>query len=199
MSYYKQYVSERSDSKLKMLSECEKEKLSKGRRYRNELNRRMLDAAWMGEVEVVQDLLSLGVDVDARDSEHDETALMLASRKNHTQIAEYLINSGANVHATDRFGKSALSYASRAGANDIIRILINHGSAVDATDDDGNSSLFHAITGGHNDTTLLLINSGANVNRINLARERPLDVAESDGAEPVIDILKQHGAIRSTE
>lgn len=91
-----------------------------------------MDAVWedaiqRGDVEIVRDLLSRGLDVNARDR-HGLTALMLAAHAGHHELVETLIAHGANLNITAKFGLSALMLAIVAGHVDVARILTKAGA-----------------------------------------------------------------------
>ena len=66
------------------------------------------EAAQFGHLDVVNSLLG-HAKVDARDH-HKVTPLMLALRNNHAQVAETLINAGADLNAVDGDGRSVKKY-----------------------------------------------------------------------------------------
>ena len=58
-------------------------------------------AAYVGQMERVQELLDQGVDVDARDA-YEETALMMVSYDGRTEVVELLLSRQAQVDAQTR-------------------------------------------------------------------------------------------------
>ncbi|MCL4361292.1 ankyrin repeat domain-containing protein [Candidatus Dependentiae bacterium] len=73
---------------------------------------------------LIQLLKTLGkFDANLKDNSED-TALMRASWKGHTDIAKLLINSGADVNAKDKAGNTALGYAIGKRHKDIVKLLI---------------------------------------------------------------------------
>jgi len=94
----------------------------------------LLLAAYRGHAEVVALLIEAGADVDAKDERglmwlftrdgrdrlrdnRDRTALMLAAREGHLEIAKLLIEAGADVDARDEHDRTALMYAREALVN----------------------------------------------------------------------------------
>ncbi|MCP4903142.1 MAG: ankyrin repeat domain-containing protein, partial [bacterium] len=71
----------------------------------------LLEAAYLGKLDVVQQLVSGGVSVNTSDIEK-RTPLMLAAFNGHTAVAEYLLNEDAEVSAKDSNGRTALLYGS---------------------------------------------------------------------------------------
>ena len=110
-------------------------------------------------VEVGQELLGAGADVDTRDWD-GWTALMLAARNGHTEIARTLIEAGADVDTQDRNGQTAMMLAAWYGHTEIARALIEAGADVDTRDRDGWTAL-RAARNGHTEIARALIEAGA--------------------------------------
>ena len=66
-------------------------------------------AVYEGKVGLTHLLLQYGADVEARDN-NGETALHLAARKNHSEIAALLFEHGANANAENIKDLTPLSY-----------------------------------------------------------------------------------------
>lgn len=66
----------------------------------DKLNRMLLDAALLDKRSDVKYCLHMKADIEARD-EHGMTALAIASMCNYHELAEYLIEEGADVNARD--------------------------------------------------------------------------------------------------
>ncbi|MCM4818993.1 ankyrin repeat domain-containing protein, partial [Escherichia coli] len=67
-------------------------------------------AAFLGETEVVSNLIKLGVDLDAR-GDLGRTALNEAVSNGYFDIVKLLVESGADLTIKDEFGKTALELA----------------------------------------------------------------------------------------
>ncbi|EFM6078090.1 ankyrin repeat domain-containing protein [Escherichia coli] len=70
----------------------------------------MTQAAFLGETEVVSNLIKLGVDLDAR-GDLGRTALHEAVSNGYFDIVKLLVESGADLTIKDEFGKTALELA----------------------------------------------------------------------------------------
>ncbi len=83
-------------------------------------------AAYNNDVEVVEELLSTGSDVNALDF-NERTPLHRAAMESDPAIAKMLIDAGADVNRTDIWGKTPLSYAKDWGDKETINLLIDAG------------------------------------------------------------------------
>jgi ankyrin repeat protein len=70
-------------------------------------------------------LLDDGVRLDSMDLQ-GQTPLMWAALNGEVKIAEHLLRAGANVNATDWWGRSALTFALTYNHKDIVTLLIDH-------------------------------------------------------------------------
>lgn len=84
-----------------------------------------------GDVQTVQQLLSKGVNPDAR-GPAEETPLHVASMRGHVKVAEVLLRCRADVNADDRDRWTPLHVAATAGHLDVVRLLISYGADVNA-------------------------------------------------------------------
>src|SRR5690606_14324648 len=64
----------------------------------------LMAAVTSGELTAVEALLELGAEVDALETQYEQTALMIAARLGHTDIARTLLEAGAAVDARTRVG-----------------------------------------------------------------------------------------------
>ncbi|OKO98115.1 Receptor-interacting serine/threonine-protein kinase 4 [Penicillium subrubescens] len=104
------------------------------------------------------------VDMNARDN-----PLCLAVDAGLKEIAQALINYGADLHVTDRYGQPLLHQAASNGHDDVIQLLLSHGVDVNSTDPGGHTALHFAAFHGHKSTTKLLLSTPG------------IDIAASDG------------------
>ncbi len=89
----------------------------------------LLWAAVEGDVDEVRELIAGGADVNRYGP--DETPLIGAAGKGydakHKEIVKILLDAGANINATDMYGRTALQAAARKGLNDMVSYLASRG------------------------------------------------------------------------
>lgn len=94
----------------------------------------ILDAAKKGELGRLARLVTAD-NVNCRDSQgRNSTPLHLAAGYNNFEVAQYLLESGADVNAPDKGGLIPLHNAASYGHLDIAALLIKHNTNVNVTD-----------------------------------------------------------------
>jgi ankyrin repeat protein len=91
-----------------------------------------MDVCWeeavrRGDADVMRDLLSRGIDPNARDP-HGQTGLMLAAHAGHVAAVQLLVDHGVDLNVTAKFGLSAVMLAVIAGHKDIAQVLARAGA-----------------------------------------------------------------------
>ncbi|WP_241654124.1 ankyrin repeat domain-containing protein [Wolbachia endosymbiont of Laodelphax striatellus] len=93
----------------------------------------LLYAARFGNIQMLYNLLALGVNVNAHNSLRS-TALIEAAKYNHSEVVEILISRGADVNAQDDLGASPLSYAVARRHWIVVMILLCYGANLSLPD-----------------------------------------------------------------
>jgi uncharacterized protein len=118
--------------------------MSKKSRLRKALNRTFLAAIVMRNKDEIRAALEAGADVNAKDAEHDEAALILAAKFGDAEIIQLLIDAGADVDAPDDMGRTALFFA-QVGSESFARLLAA-GADIRARDREGNTMLIRTVS-----------------------------------------------------
>ena len=87
----------------------------------------LMQAAAMGHVERLLELIEEGADVNAR-GPRDSTALMFAAGAGHVDIVKILVEHGADLDAREAGGWTALCHAREDGETEIIDFLESYRS-----------------------------------------------------------------------
>jgi uncharacterized protein len=168
-----------------------------------------MTAARTGNVDAVKMLIARGANVNARETWHNQTALMWAAAENHGDVVRALVAAGADMNARAKVvagmperprggasgeiaqqgvhsnfpkgGLTALLYAVRQNAVDGVRALADKGVDLNQADPDGFTATILAILNGHYDLAEMLVERGAGV-----------DVTDGSGRTPLYTAVDMH-------
>jgi ankyrin repeat protein len=149
----------------------------------------LMTCARAGEANAVKALLARGADVNAREHEHQQTALMWAVAQRHPDVVQLLIETRADIRArsltyaqtvvgeqTQRAGREELNYtvkrggatpllfAARVGDVESAKLLLKAGADANDAQPDGTSALVLAAHSGNGGVAALLLEQGADPN-----------------------------------
>ncbi|MBM3771003.1 MAG: hypothetical protein FJW27_06890 [Acidimicrobiia bacterium] len=124
----------------------------------------LMAASRTGVRAVVAALLDRGADVDAKDRNYGQTALMWAISERHSDVTRLLLQRGASATARSTAGYSPLLFAARVGDIESARLLLSAGAVPNDAAADGTSVLLTAVVRGHVALALELLERGANPN-----------------------------------
>ena len=156
-------------------------------------------AAFLGDLEAVQELLADGTEVDRKDR-RGRTALIAACLAGRPQVVDYLCAAGAEVNKVVKPPESRrqapLQLAAAGGDRDICRILLNTGA--DPNGPAGKSPpllpLQAAIRDGNVEVVELLIAAGADPGGKDYYSSSPLYHAVQRNAVDIVQALLDAGA-----
>jgi ankyrin repeat protein len=148
-------------------------------------------AVALGGLEDVREMLKSVDQLEVQDRWW-RTPFLLALARGSTEIAEMLVDAGANHNAKDHVGRTALFHAVGARRLEPVRWLLARGVAADSTDGSGGSPLAEAVEADDWPMVDLLLSAGADPNHPQvgfsaLASARSLRVATrllEAGADP---------------
>ncbi len=150
------------------------------------------------EVALANTLINYGAQING--SEGAETPLIGAASLSVASVAKYLINNGADVHATSIHGATALHWVCYVGLPDVASLLLQEGAKIESRCIDFQSTpLFwcvHAIRyGGKTDhssivtTARVLVEHGADVKTANFQNYPVQQLALDTGNKALIKLL----------
>jgi uncharacterized protein len=132
----------------------------------NEKASQLLDAVVADDLQRVLLLLDEGAGPEARDA-NGRTPLLLATHRNHTAIAEALIQAGADVNAKDAIQDSPYLYAAAEGRLEILRLVLANGADLRATNRYGGTGLIPAAHHGHVEVVRELLTTSVAIDHVN--------------------------------
>ena len=161
----------------------------------------LFHATYYNQLEIVDFLLSEGVDVDYR-NRNKETPLCRAVEKNFIEMAQLLIRSGADVDYRNRNKETPLYRAVEKNFIEMAQLLIRSGADVNAGGGYGGMTgvyfkitpLHIAAEKGYYPIVELLLNNKANVNVYNYKNLTPLHKAVEKGNYSIVELLLNNKA-----
>ncbi|KAG4095691.1 ankyrin repeat-containing domain protein [Neocallimastix lanati (nom. inval.)] len=152
------------------------------------------------DIETVKDLISIGIDINLKNS-FEDAAVDCAIFKGNLEIMDILLeNDNVLLNKRNYLGKTPLISMIKADnytpdqKERIIDRFIEKGTDVNLTDKDGNSPLACAIKENYLSIVKLLIKNGANVNTKNKDGNSPLVDAIQANNLTVVKLLTENGA-----
>jgi hypothetical protein len=122
--------------------------------------------------------LEAGADPNISVTGAGTTPLMMASRRGFENIVRLLIDAGADVNITDRYGRNALEGTTN---ENIFRLLIESGSNIDNINIEGLTILMtSSIYCDDLNKVKILLEYGANINITNHDNQTALDIARQN-------------------
>jgi len=149
----------------------------------------LLEAVEKGQADSVQTLISDGIDVEARESRHGRTAIMLAGENGYSEIIRLLFESGADVNARDSDKSTAIMLAAKNGHSEVIRLLFESGADVNVRDSYRRTAMMLAADFGHFEAVKLLLSIGTEAHAKNQKGADALQYAAGSGDVEMVRIL----------
>ncbi|XP_063817725.1 poly [ADP-ribose] polymerase tankyrase-2 isoform X1 [Pseudophryne corroboree] len=146
----------------------------------------LLDAAKRGCVARVKKLYTSDK-VNCRDTQgRHSTPLHLAAGYNNLEVAEYLLQNGADVNAQDKGGLIPLHNAASYGHVEVAALLIKYNACVNATDKWAFTPLHEAAQKGRTQLCALLLAHGADPTLKNQEGQTSLDLVTADDVRALL-------------
>lgn len=150
-----------------------------------------------GFVQMVETLLSLGIDVDLKDN-LGQTALHRATRRKDEKMVRLLLSSGADVECKDDDNRTPWSANLRCSNTDVLQILLTAGANPSTCGQQGVSELYTAAKDGDTEIVKYMLKSGTNPSIQTQYGWAPLHWAASYGYVECVKLLLEAGAEPNT-
>lgn len=160
------------------------------------LKKRLDGRAALGDGAGVEELLG------SADAGEKSAALLAAAHAGHVGICKRLAESGADIHAKNRWQRNAVHVALQSGDAETVEYFVEQGVDVRLKNRFGAVTLHAAAYNGASPEVVeLLLRRGADadVNCVNDWGAAPLDAARSCGEDAIAELLVAHGAKTAAE
>lgn len=156
---------------------------------------RLVEAVYDEDLDEVTRLIAKGKRVNSKDANHDGvTALHAAVEVGNIEIAQLLLNSGANINGRDSLKRTPLMMLDDDATPELLQLLLRYGAKINLTDKKGATALAHFAEYDEPDMVRLFVSAGANANAVNKAGETALMAAAAAGNVEVVKALLESGA-----
>jgi ankyrin repeat protein len=120
------------------------------------------------------------------------TALVAATKANHIDAAQALIEAGADVNAKDDIQDSAYLYAGARGHDEILRLTLENGADLASTNRFGGTALIPASERGLLPTVEILLEAGVDPNHVNNLNWTALHeaIVLGDGSSRYVEVVR---------
>ncbi|WP_265027948.1 ankyrin repeat domain-containing protein [Wolbachia endosymbiont (group A) of Calamotropha paludella] len=156
----------------------------------------LFDAVRRNNLSEVENLLSMGADVNIRDKRSWAPLHCAADNDNKLDISRVILNRNADIEARTNIGETPLHIANAYGQLKIIELLIDKRANIEAKTNDGLTPLHVAIQ--HNNTTPkiieFLIDKGVNIEAKIKDDQTPLHHAVFKDRLDIVRVLSSRGA-----
>jgi len=156
----------------------------------------LFDAVRRNNLSEVENLLSMGADVNIRDKRSWAPLHCAADNDNKLDISRAILNRNADIEARTNIGETPLHIANAYGQLKIIELLVDKGASLEAKTNDGLTPLHVAIQ--HNNATPeiieFLLNKGVNIEAKTKDDWTPLHYAVFKDRLDIVKVLSSRGA-----
>lgn len=153
----------------------------------------LMHACSIGTFSVVQLLIQAEANVNFNKELFTPLMALCKSTSNKedelNECLNVLVQSGANINATDRNSCTALMYASSSGHLKLVKTLVGLNCDVNIQDTEGWSALFHAVSECREDIVHVLIENKARVDLIDRRRRSAFDLAMQKGYDHLGELV----------
>lgn len=150
-------------------------------------------AAHSGISSLVKALVAYGDPLDATDSD-GLTPLMWATKNDHPDVVEFLLELGANHGVEAPGGLTAVFHAAINGHYRSLHKLVQGGARVRVTDKRSRTPLHYAAAYGNIKTLGVLLSSGAEIDAKDIGRHTALQQASIHGEVAIMSVLVARNA-----
>jgi ankyrin repeat protein len=168
--------------------------LTTARNNKGEFDKTIHRASGLGNIDIINIILNCGIDVNQARTEDGATPLYIAAYKGQLNVAQLLLDRGAEVNQAETNGATPLYIAAALGQLDVAKLLLDRGAKVNQAEINGVTPLYIAAQEGQLDVAKLLLKRGAEVNLAETNGATPLFIAAEEGQLAIAELLLDRGA-----
>jgi hypothetical protein len=150
-------------------------------------------------IDILEKLVKHGGLINIETTEDKETPLFFAIYSHFDNIANFLIDHGANIEHKNIFGETPLYKATEMNRPAIVQKLLNAGANANSKDLTGNTALHVAVIEDMPEIVRLLIKHGADERIDNEYKQSPLYLAEAPGHGEILEVITEAISRRDEE
>ncbi|POM78140.1 TKL protein kinase [Phytophthora palmivora] len=139
-----------------------------------------------GDIDRVKNLIGVA-------NEDGNTPLIVAARRGHLDVVEYLVDLGVDIDKQDSNGNTPLLLAARWGKLDVVQYLVEEGADIEIQNKSGRTPLIWAALNDHLDVVKYLVEQGAFKEKAEEFDNTPLMHAAGHGHLDVVRYLVEQG------
>ena len=148
------------------------------------------EAALNGQLDVVEELISTGSNVNTLDKE-ERTALMYAAYNGHSGVIKKLIEKGSLINVIDLYGRTALMMASSGPYPDAVKLLLDNKADPNIADREEHfTAIMYAASEGQMEVVRLLLSAGADPSLKDVDGDDAAAFASNNGHKEVAALLQ---------
>lgn len=149
-------------------------------------------------IDILEKLMKHGGLVDVQTADQ-ETPLFFAIYSHFDNVANFLIDRGANIEHKNIFGETPLYKATEMNRPAIIEILLDDGANPNSKDLTGNTALHVAVIEDMPEIVRLLIEHGGDERIDNEYKQSPIYLAEAPGHGEILEVMLEAISRRDEE
>ncbi|XP_077076992.1 kinase D-interacting substrate of 220 kDa B isoform X4 [Siphateles boraxobius] len=150
-------------------------------------------ASYKNRVEVAKVLLDTGANPITTGLQYSVYPIIWAAGRGHSEIVKLLLEHGAKVNCSDKYGTTPLIWAARKGHYDCVMHLLENGADVDQEGANSMTALIVAVKGGYTEVVKELLKRNPNVNMTDKDGNTALMIAAKEGYTEIVQDLLDAG------